>query len=159
MEKLESIIRYFCENYPNKEELSDARLTKMVYLADWRSAITDGEQLTKINWKFDHYGPYVPDIIDQAGKSDALEVERTSNIYGNKKKKILLKEGKSRGLGDSDREKLDHVIEKTKDLTWNKFIELVYSTYPVMSEDKYNDLDLVSLASDYKDSMKSQETT
>jgi hypothetical protein len=36
----------------------------MVYLADWRSAITRGKQITDIVWEFNYYGPYVDDIVN-----------------------------------------------------------------------------------------------
>jgi hypothetical protein len=39
MAELKDIIAYYCKQYPHKAELSKARLTKMVYLADWKSAI------------------------------------------------------------------------------------------------------------------------
>jgi hypothetical protein len=45
---------------------------------------------------------------------------------------------------------LDFVIEKTKDLEWNDFIRLIYSTYPIVTQDKYSKLDLVSLAKEYQ---------
>ena len=35
MAKLVDVVGYLCEHYPHKAELSKARLTKMVYLADW----------------------------------------------------------------------------------------------------------------------------
>jgi len=34
MKKLANIIAYLSSNYPHKNELSKARLTKLVYLAD-----------------------------------------------------------------------------------------------------------------------------
>ncbi len=50
MAALKDIIAYYCDRYPHKEELSKARLTKMVYLADWKSAIVHGKQISDIKW-------------------------------------------------------------------------------------------------------------
>lgn len=45
---------------------------------------------------------------------------------------------------------LNYVIDKTKDMYFDKFIDYVYSTYPVKSEKRYSVLDLQSLAKEYK---------
>ena len=34
VDHLRDIVAYVCKNYPYKDELSNARVTKMVYLAD-----------------------------------------------------------------------------------------------------------------------------
>ncbi|MEZ5576726.1 MAG: DUF4065 domain-containing protein [Candidatus Competibacteraceae bacterium] len=59
MNRLQNIMAYFGIEYPHKFELSKARLTKMIYLADWFSSLADGKKLTDIEWLFNHYGPYV----------------------------------------------------------------------------------------------------
>jgi len=75
MSKLRDIVAYFCSNYVYKDELSKVRLTKMVYLVDWRSAITDGKQLTRIQWHFNHYGPYVEDVVASIKYDSAFKAE------------------------------------------------------------------------------------
>ena len=45
---------------------------------------------------------------------------------------------------------IDFVIEKTRKFYWNKFIELVYSTYPIISQEKGSSLNLIELAREYK---------
>lgn len=71
---LRDVVAYVCRNYPYKDELSNARVTKkVVYLAGWRSAITRGRQLTDLEWEFSHYGPYVSDVIRVAEADPDLE--------------------------------------------------------------------------------------
>src|SRR5687767_14879894 len=82
MDKLTSVMAYFCARYPHKDELSKARLTKMVYLADWRMALEHGDQITDIQWIFNHYGPYVHDVEDRAKESPLFKVRSTVNAYG-----------------------------------------------------------------------------
>jgi hypothetical protein len=48
----------------------------------------------------------------------------------------------------------DHVIEQTRRLSWDPFIRLVYSTYPILTGTRGDDLDLVRAARDYKESMR-----
>ncbi|MCZ4567245.1 Panacea domain-containing protein [Rhodococcus erythropolis] len=150
MSKLSDILVYLCEQYPHKHELSKARLTKMVYLADWRSSIDRGKQMTDLVWVFNHYGPYLDDVVRTAKETRGLEVTSTQNMYG-KRKDLVQRVGQMPAveLSQSERDVLDTVIRETEQLHWNGFIELVYSTYPVVTQERYVDLDLPQLALNY----------
>ncbi len=151
MTKLQSVIAYFCKNYPHKGELSKARLTKLVYLTDWFSALVDGKKITNINWIFNHYGPYVDDVVSSATKSEGFTLSKEQTIYGSDKYLINFSGHlDEEELTAREREILDAVIDKTKSLYFNDFIDYVYSTYPVRSKNRYSELDLVGLAEDYK---------
>ncbi len=51
MTELKDVMAYIIANYPFKGELSNARLTKMVYLTDWKNALLSGRQVTDISWR------------------------------------------------------------------------------------------------------------
>lgn len=150
MDKLRDAVGYICEKYPHKNELSKARLTKMIYLADWRSAITRNEQITSIRWIFNHYGPYVEDVVNTARNDPSFEIVLTETIRGNIKE-LLRYQGHTNfpSLSKDDKEILDFVIETTKSHYWDQFIRLVYSTYPVLSSRRSSELDLTALAKEY----------
>lgn len=156
MEKLKEMIAYFTKYYPRSNELSNARLTKMVYLADWHQAINYGTQISSINWYFDNYGPFVHEIADVAeDHPDIFEKKVISNFYENKKTIINLKNSSYEPkLSERERQSLDHIINITQRLNWNDFIQLVYSTYPVASSARYSSLDLVNKAKEYKKQQK-----
>jgi len=153
MESLISeIVKYLLCNYPNKDDLSASRLTKIVYLADWKSALEYARPLTGSTWHFNHYGPYVDDFISVAKKDEDVEVLDTRNVFGARKLLLKIKDS-FEGEVDLDEEQikiLDFVISATKDKSYQEFINLVYSTYPVVSSDRYSDLDLVSMAREYR---------
>jgi hypothetical protein len=143
---------HLCKAYPNARELSKARVTKMIYLADWRSALTRGRPITDITWTFNHYGPYVSDVVDLARRDPAFEVLLAENFYGSPMELVRLsQDDEPDTLTAEERQILDHVIEETAKLYWNDFIALVYSTYPVRTQPRYSDLDLVRLAKEYQD--------
>jgi len=151
--KLKDIIKYFCKNYPYKQELSKARLTKMVYLADWKKSLVSGKQMTNLQWKYNHYGPYIEEVINQIRNDDNFSVKKTTNFYGNFKEIISLISNKcSVELEDDDKKILDFIIEKTAPKSWSDFIKLVYSTYPIATMPKGSFLDLPELAKKYKSS-------
>ena len=153
--KLRNIILYICERYPEKQELSNARLTKLVYLSDWKNVLNHGKQLTDISWVFNYYGPFVDDVLVEAQKNpDLFVVKMEKTIYGNVKLVINAKDGlelNTQELLDANaRGIIDAVIEKTRTKTWNQFIQMVYSTYPVLTSDRGTRLNLIELSKKYR---------
>ncbi|TRZ62281.1 DUF4065 domain-containing protein [Pseudomonas alloputida] len=152
MTRLQNIVAYLCYRYPFKDELSKARLTKLVYLADWFSALIHDEQLTDIRWVFNHYGPYVDDVVDSAKNSRNFSITLQENHFGSTKNLVEFCGDPSKiKLSEDDEEILEAVIEKTKSMYFNAFIDYVYSTYPVTASDRYAELDLVSLAREFRE--------
>jgi hypothetical protein len=151
MADLRDVVVYLCKHYPHPQELSKARLTKMVYLADWRSALSEDHQITNITWEFNHYGPYVRDVEQVARQDPDLTLTTTVSYYGAPKDLIAVRpDVREPRLSEEEREILDYVISNTKTLYWSDFINLVYSTYPVRESAKYSHLNLVKLAGEYK---------
>lgn len=150
LEKTIDIIKYLFNKYPHPSELSKARLVKLVYLADWKSSIQNGKQLSNIKWFYNHYGPYVDDVIDVLKNDPNFEIESKLNFYNQPKYLIKIIKNIEPKLQEESRLILDFVIDNTKHLYWNEFISLVYSTYPIIKEEKFNYLDLVKLAKEYK---------
>ena len=141
---------YFSSKYPHKSELSKARLTKLVYLADWFSALISDRQITGIDWVFNHYGPYVDDISNIASFDDNFSITPEKTLYGGDKYVISYSgDNVDNQLTCRERNLLDAIIEKTKNMYFNDFISYVYSTYPISSNERYSYLDLVSLARQY----------
>lgn len=149
MNKLQKIVAYFCMNYSYKDELSKARLTKLVYLADWFSSLLDGKQMTDVKWVFNHYGPYVDEVVDSVSSVHGFNVEEKNTMYGTPKYVISYIGGGDIDICDREKNILDAVIKKTRSMYFNDFIKYVYSTYPVKSSERYSDLNLVELAKKY----------
>ena len=155
---LRNIIVYIFKNYPNPLELSKPRLVKIIYLIDWKNCIEHDKQTTPIQWYFNHYGPYVDDIINYIkSDTDTFNLKSTYNIYGGVSHSISLKEKityDNNFLPEEGRKIIDFVIEKTFKLNWSEFISLIYSTYPISTQPKYTYLDLKSLSLEYKKTLK-----
>jgi uncharacterized protein YwgA len=147
------IVVHLLRNYPHTQEMSNARVTKMVYLADWKHAIDNGSQISSIQWHFDNYGPFVWDVKQTVENNPSLfRIDRVTNYFGTPKLLFSLRETASSTskLRDSERNAINHVIESTKNLGWQAFIQLVYSTYPIIASRRYSSLDLVDLARKYE---------
>ena len=153
MASIRDVAAYLCKHYPAPSDLSKARLTKLVYLADWKSAVEREQPITDITWYFNNYGPYVPSVIDAAKHDKAFRVEAKENAYGNSMDLVSLKHPNAvsyDSLTPSDTAVLDEVIEATKDMNFTEFIEFVYGTHPVVTRPRYTDLDLKALAREYR---------
>ena len=143
MNNLPLIMAYFCVNYPFKDEISNARLTKMVYLADLYSIQKFGNQLTNIRWYFDNFGPFVHDIENEAYRNTDFEIISGLTMYGTPKRQIrFLHNSVNYEIPNQVIEILDKVIDDTKMLNWNQFIDFVYNTSPVRNSYRYSYLDL-----------------
>lgn len=159
MAKIKNVTAYICAKYPHKSELSKARVTKLVYLADWKSAQRSEKQLTNINWYFHNYGPYVDDVVNKASEDSRFNIISTTTMYGDSKTLFSIKEGADfeQGLSASDMKIIDSVIDDTKNLYWDSFIKYVYDTFPIRETDRHKELDLVELAIIEKESNKASQ--
>ena len=149
-DRLNDIVAYICAAYPQKSELSSARLTKLVYLADWQSARLGEGQLTEIDWIFNHYGPWVPDVMEAAEEDSRLRVIEDTNYYGSPRKRVEPDEGLGSppALDQRTRILLDKVIAETRHMYFGEFIEHVYKTPPVVRSPRGSHLDLITIAAE-----------
>ena len=153
MKKLIELIKYILYTYPKPEELSKPRLVKLIYLIDWKYAIDHGKQYTDIRWIFNHYGPYVNDVINLMKQNPAeFIVVSRHNPYGGTTDKFWLNKSKTTDIQIDPKAKIitDFLISKTVHLSWSNFISIIYSTYPIKSNLQYSILDLENLAQEYK---------
>ena len=144
--KLKDVLSYIVKNYPYSVDLTKTRTTKLVYLVDWEYIKKYGRQLTSIEWFFDHYGPYVSDVLDEADKDRRISIKKTKSNFGTVKYMVMPKFTKNDivySLTADEIEVIDDVIEKTKLLSWNQFIRYVYDTSPIKNSEKYKKLDLL----------------
>ncbi|MGX9379004.1 Panacea domain-containing protein [Pseudomonas sp. JQ36] len=151
MNHLQNLIAYLCVMYPYPSELSKARLTKLVYLADWFSSVQSGQQMTNIRWLFNHYGPYVDDVVDSVRNRGDFLIANEINNYGSDKQTVRFTGNPQLiRVATQDRAILDWLINRTQHMYFNDFIDFVYSTYPVSHSERYSNFDLVQLAEEYR---------
>ena len=152
MVKLIDIILYILKNYPHKNELSNARLTKMIYLIDWRSAFDNGKQITNIKWYFDNYGPFVHDVEEEiVNHPELIHIVETKNIFGKRKKLYRLVDDNVKLSIPTDIENIiNTTISVRKGFYWLQFINFIYSTYPIVTSERYTYLNLIEKAKAYK---------
>lgn len=152
MDKIIDVLSYILEKYPKLDDLSNARTTKLVYLSDWKNCLENNAQITKIEWVYNNFGPYVWDVLRTAEKHPSIiTVSKTKSNDGTPHYKFKLNRSYQVDLSENEKQAIDHVIKVTKDLDWDEFIRLVYSTYPILTSERYARLNLIELAKKYKE--------
>ena len=143
--KISDVAAYIAEKYPHKHELSKARLTKLVYLADWNHVEAHGRQITAIRWYFHNFGPYVDDVADAAKRDGRLKSIFTKNYFGDLKQQFLYvgRGGEGASLKKSEKAAIDSAISETQTMYWDAFIKYVYKTAPIRKSERYTYLDLI----------------
>lgn len=151
MERVINILNYLYSEYPNPNQLSISRVMKLLYLIEWRYAITKFEKLTDIEWLHTAYGPFYKSLRSIFSESSNFDIkldiddkgrEQTIIIFLNKKENI--------SLNDETKEVIDFVIEHCKDYSWIELNNLVNSTYGVMNTPQGHIIDIIQLAKKYK---------
>lgn len=150
-EKLRNIIRYILLKYPYPFDLNKTRLTKLVYLIDWEMAQRQKNVSSGINWYFDNYGPYVQDVMREAVSDEHIKINEGLSNYGGPKYTFQIDDLNLNDIDFLDKQEveiIDDVIESTKDLSFNNFINYIYNTPPIIQTPQYEALDLIKIASE-----------
>jgi uncharacterized phage-associated protein len=152
MERVINILDYLYLQYPNSNQLSISRVMKLLYLIEWRYAITKFEKLTDIEWMQTEYGPFYKALRGIFNESSNFEVsiklddnknEQTVITFLNKKENLNLKA--------DTKEVVNFVIEHCKDYSWKELNNLVKSTYGVLNTPQGQIIDVVNLARKYRE--------
>lgn len=152
MERVINILDYLYLQYPNSNQLSISRVMKLLYLIEWRYAITKFEKLTDVEWMQTEYGPFYKALRGIFNESSNFEVsiklddnknEQTVITFLNKKENLNLKA--------DTKEVVNFVIEHCKDYSWKELNNLVKSTYGVLNTPQGQIIDVVNLARKYRE--------
>lgn len=151
MERVINILDYLYVKYPNSNQLSISRVMKLLYLIEWRFAITRFEKLTDIEWLNTEYGPFYKSLRRIFNESSNFTVtikldesgrEQTIIFFLNKKDSINLK--------SETIDVIDFVIEHCKNYSWTDLNNLVNSTYGILNTPLGQVIDILKLAKEYR---------
>lgn len=83
--KPNNILHYLVDKYPYPDDLTRLRVTKLIYLIDWKAVQKTGQQLTNITWSLGQYGPTTETIVETVDKNPGLTFLETVSNFGTKK--------------------------------------------------------------------------
>lgn len=143
---------YLANKTPERLNPSLERLTNMLYLADWKSAIEYRCQMTHLDWRHDFAGPASEVLQRFIERSPDFATASRSDSLGREKTELQRWPATSRkqDLDPTERWLLDFVLRKPRTRPAPPFATLIASTYPMMSTAAPQELDLVALAEAYE---------
>jgi hypothetical protein len=155
MQTIQQLVTYLFSASGN-QPMHNLRMTQMVYLIDWKSCLTNGEQITETKWELNNLGPFSPDIlkaivhnrehfvVDYSVSGELFSINTTIKISDNPID--------THDLDFGTRRIIDFVIGNTLRLDQFEFISFIFSTFPVIKSKKFSLLNLKSLSKEYKHS-------
>lgn len=151
MERVINILDYLYLKYPNPNQLSISRVMKLLYLIEWRYAITKFEKLTDIEWINTEYGPFYKSLRDIFDESSNFDVKDDIDDNGRKQTMIFFLNRKADiNLKENTKEVINFVIDICKDYSWVELNSLVNSTYGVINTPQEGVINVLELAKKYK---------
>ena len=137
MATLRDTIGLTCSCLPNGPHL--LRLSYILYLTDWSSAVVQGRRVTTLKWLLSAHGPRA-EAVD-----GFLANSREFKLMGAKgPSAIVLFEGLPPfpSLNKADSRIIQEIIRVTEDLNWSQMQRLIHQSDPVMFGRIDQDLDL-----------------
>lgn len=151
MSRLKDIIYYILRNYPYKEHMPYARFSKLLYLLDWYYLIKYSNKITHIEWILNNDGPTSDSLIKTIKQSKIFDLVSNINTSDNNDKFIKCKKTDYvPNLTKTEKIAINYIIDATCEKNWDDFIRLVYSTYPVVTTERYSSLRLREKAIQFK---------
>jgi len=151
MAKTRDALAYLVLNATTTVPPTLLKLTTLLYLSDWRSAITLKRQITDIKW----IQPFVAkasEVGQYLGKNPADFTIATTNQL----EVAFVGDPQSIRLPLEERACLDFVLQSYAQKDWPDLFRLAYSTYPMFSQAAQSALDLVALADMYEHSQSTE---
>lgn len=146
MASLPSIVSFVYEKYPeSSDQLSIERLIKIIYLSDWKHAITNGSQISAIDWTIRDFQPWVDD----------RSIRKLIEVFAQVKVGKPLEEISN--LNSDEKRAIAFVIDTASEKKENQLSRLVHSTYPAIAcNNSTRKLSFADLAREYNEEIKPQ---
>ena len=146
-----TLLQRVCSRYPGPARLSALRLTQTLYLIDWRSSLARGRQVTDLTWQHHDLGPWTDEVMQAiSSRPELFRVRVSKSLFGESRSTVELAAPPSRQKFEPEIEEIiEFVLDSTCHLEMRKFLDLVFLTYPIATQQSFateSSLDLVALA-------------
>lgn len=147
-----TLLQRVCSRYPGPARLSALRLTQTLYLIDWRSSLTRGRQVTDLTWQYHDLGPWTDEVMQAiSARPELFRIKVSKSLFSESRSTVELAAPPSRQKFEPEVEEIvEFVLDSTSHLEMRKFLDLVFLTYPIATQQSFastdSSLDLVALA-------------
>ena len=149
MSKLINILIHILKILNPKKATIDY-ITQIIYMTDWVMALNKDTLISDLHWELGENGPQVEELDIIIGhRPDIFKV--TPVIDGGTKSIFLslINTNISYSLDSTEAAYLDKVIMLFDPLFKDDFVDIVFHTYPILSTNKKEPIDILRLAREY----------
>jgi hypothetical protein len=143
MVAFEQVLHYVRAISPETADDED-RAMLTLYLIDWKAAIELQRPISNLEWRIEH-GP------QPMAEQRALLLSAIEHVEGCMHEHTHLSE-----LTDDDTSIIRDVVSRVQRRSEAELLQLVYSTFPVLSQPRHAPINLVAMADKYKREYRDQ---
>lgn len=130
--------------------LSAQRLVFLLYLADWLSALRYGQTISGETWTFGHHGPDSESLRRSMASNRHFHSTFNDSQWPPRIEVRFVGNKEFDQLSDDTITVLDYVAQMSNRLMFDQLTDTVYQTYPVSAPTRYETLDLIELAEEFR---------
>jgi hypothetical protein len=153
MDPMRDVIIHVITRTSGTKSLSLLKLTTLLYLADWRAALTLGKQITDVAW-IQPFVAKMPEVAKYLVGNPLYFSIAHSDHPENPPEVFFVGESLSSHLTQESRETVEFVLRSASQKPWPELFRLAYSTYPMLSQPPHSALNLIELAARYKNTLR-----
>jgi hypothetical protein len=143
MSKFEQVAHFFVSRFPG---MGVVKLTRGMYLTDWRAAILLHNTITGMQWKLGEYGPEARELFSFLKTTAILRVEADKEGYT----QLNIADSHEYDFSKSEIDILEFVVNTLNEKQGNDLIRLINSTFPVIATNIGAEMNMTQLASEYE---------
>lgn len=147
MASFQHVLEYICKFDHGPHSLDEGRLFLILYLVDWRSAIERGEPLTDVTWQIEEFGPAPTESHGEQAVISAL-LDDEPDFTSLRDKSLAIADNVCH-LSAEESQIVDFVMDRAARKSPAELAQLVFSTFPFMTQPTHAPLNLVALAEKY----------
>jgi hypothetical protein len=125
MDKIKSAIIHLFQHHARPESLSNARLVRMVYLADLNIRQKQGSSISDVQWSKVPFGQVESQFVELVKDDPDFLLVPFKNSFGTHKQLIRVKKNPvvKAGLEPIEKQALEEVISQTSNLNWDELLD------------------------------------
>ena len=138
MVAFEEVLHYIRSIAPDLPADDEDRAMLTLFLIDWKAAIDLRRPITNLEWRIEH-GP------QPMAEQREMLISAIEHVEGCEHQHPHLSE-----LTDDDKRVIQDIVARVTRRSRTGLLQLVYSTFPVLSQPRHAPINLVAMADKYK---------
>lgn len=145
---LNDVIYYFCSKFPDHYDIGRERIHLSLYLVGWKLSNLKEKNVADLNWIYSPDGP-ISEEIDNAIAVDDRFIVHAVKENQTLKNRITLSTRIDITLEKTYQSVIESIYELTGTQPYSELTNLVFSTYPMLSSNIGDRIDMRALSKRY----------